>query len=152
MKFTGEDYRQAATEHITAAFALYEANPAYYVLAHYIAGLAFESILRAYRYRFEEEFDEKHDLRKLYKAARFDHIVPEKKREEIAAARGVVVSQWQNEQRYYSEAALRAFFKRKMLDRGIKGDFVKERTRLIVTAAFDLVSLGNRQWKIPYKP
>lgn len=151
MRFTAQAYRDAALEHVAAARELYDAATPRYALAHYVAGLAVECMLRAYRYRIDAEFDERHDLSVLYKAARFEEIVPDDLREAIGTARGVVVSQWQNNQRFCSEDFLRAFLKRAALDRGIKGDYVKERTRRIINAAFELVSLGDRQWKKPLK-
>ncbi len=146
MRFTAEAYRQAALEHVVAARELYDANPPYYVLAHYIAGLSIECMLRAYRYRIASEFDERHDLRALYKAAQFDEIVPSVLQEQIGTARSIVESQWQNNHRFCSEEHLRSHFKRLMLDRGIRGDFLKERTRQIVNAAFEIVNVGNKQW------
>lgn len=146
MRFTAEAYRQAALEHVATARELYDADPPRYVMAHYVAGLAVECMLRAYRHWIDTEFDERHDLRALYKAARFDEIVPAALQEKIGTARSIVDSQWQNNHRFCSEEYLRLFFKRGALDRGIRGDFLKERTRRIVNAAFEIVSLGNRQW------
>ena len=146
MKFTAEAYRKAALEHVVVARELYDANPPRYVLAHYTAGLAVECMLRAYLYRISLEFDERHDLRALYRAARFDEIVPASLQEQIGAARSTLYSQWQNNHRFCSEEYLRSFFKRLGLDRGIKGDFLKERTRQIVNAAFEVVSVGDKQW------
>ncbi len=146
MKFTAEAYRQAALEHVATARELYDADLPRYALAHYVAGLAVECMLRAYRHRIDPEFDERHDLRALYKAARFDEIVPPALQEQIGTARSIVDSQWQNNHRFCSEEYLRSFFKRGALDRGIRGDFLKERTRRIVNAAFEIVSTGNKQW------
>ena len=146
MKFTAEAYRQAALEHVATGRELYDADPPRYVLAHYVAGLAVECMLRAYRYRIDAEFDERHDIRTLYKAARFDEIVPPALQEQIGTARSIIESQWQNNHRFCSEEYLRSFFKRLALDRGIRGDFLKERTRQIVDASFEIVSLGNKQW------
>lgn len=146
MRFAAEAYRQAALEHVATARELYDANPPHYVLAHYISGLAVECMLRAYLCRISPEFDERHDLRALYKAAQFDEIVPPDLQEKIGTARSIVESQWQNNHRFCSEEYLRSFFKRLMLDRGIRGDFLKERTRQIVNAAFELVNVGNKQW------
>lgn len=146
MRFTADAYREAALEHVVVARELYDANPPRYVLAHYTAGLAVECMLRAYRCRVTPEFDERHDLRALYKAARFDEIVPANLQEQIGTARSVIETQWQNNHRFCSEEYLRSHFRRLMLDRGIRGDFLKERTRQIVNAAFDIVNVGNRQW------
>ncbi|MCY2954152.1 MAG: hypothetical protein NTU53_19625 [Planctomycetota bacterium] len=145
MDFTADVYLTAAQEHVTAARELYDSRR--YTLAHYVAGLAVECIFRAYRYRIDPVFDERHDLHLLAKSARFYDIFPERHVEKISAALGVVVTQWLNNHRYRSEAALRSFLADRKLYVGIKGDFVKENSRRIVNAALDLVSLGVIRWK-----
>ena len=144
MSFTAEDYREAAAEHVNVARELYDRKR--YVLAHYISGLAVECIFRAYYARLNSIFDKRHDLVELAKAAKFYDLVPEKA-DEVRAALGVVVSQWVNSHRYRSEAALRRFLKEGKLDRGIKGNFVKENSRRIVIAASELVNLGVLRWQ-----
>lgn len=145
VKITAEVYRKAAQEHAAAAFDLYRSER--YVLAHYVAGLAVECMLRAYRCRITPEFEERHDLRLLAKAARFYDIIPAKHQERTIAALGVVFLQWENGHRFRSTAALRAFLVERRLYAGIKGDFVKENSRRIVNAAFDVVNMGVSQWK-----
>ena len=85
-KAAKEDYAQiyleAAQEHKTLAFELHEARR--YVMAHYVAGLAVECILRAYRYRFDPVFDSRHDLQALYSASRFGNIVRPRRKKESA--------------------------------------------------------------------
>ena len=142
--FTAGVYLVAAQEHITAAMELHETGR--YVLAHYVAGLSVECIFRAYRHRIDPQFDERHDLYELYKAAQFDEIVPEGREEEIGVALTEVVRRWNNDFRFRSETSLRSYLKRAHLDRGIRGNFLKESSRRIVNAAFALVDLGVCQW------
>ena len=149
MSFEANTYRVAAEEHVTVANRLYDMNR--FVLAAYVAGLAVECILRAYRYRINPQFDARHSLNLLYKAARFAEFIPAGKQVEISAALGDVVTRWSNDHRYRSEAALRSFFKRANLHRGIKGDFVKENTRRIVNAATTIVILGVSRWNVSFK-
>lgn len=106
-------------------------------------------MLRAYATRLHPEQWNKadHDLRSWYKEARFDLIVPDSKRELIGTARGDLQTQWENRQRYSSFALLKAEFKKKKLDRGIKGDFVKELTKTTLDSASEIVFLGDAQWK-----
>lgn len=147
MKSTAETYREASLEHVQAASQLWEAG--HFVLANYTAGLAVECMLRAYATRLHPEQWDKadHDLRSWYKEARFDLIVPNSKREIIGTARGDLQTHWENRQRYSSAALLKSEFKRKKLDRGIKGDFVKELTKNTLDAALEIVFLGDAQWK-----
>lgn len=144
MDFTAEVYRTAADEHVTVAFELYQSGR--YVLAHYVAGLSVECLLRAYRYRLDPAFDERHNLYLLAKAARFYDVVPQRETEKVSAALGAVIAQWQNNHRFRSESALRSFLVERKLYVGIKGDFVKENTRRIVNAAFEIVNLGSVRW------
>ena len=43
-------------------------------------------------------------------------------------------------------AALRTFLRTQKLDRGIKGDYVKENGRRLLNAAKEIVNLGVTQW------
>lgn len=146
MKSTPVTYRTAALDHINAAETLWDSG--LYVLANYTAGLAAECILRAYAVRHSEANWNvaHHDLRLWYREAKFDLLLPASKRDVIGAARSTLQLNWENRQRYSSLDLLKAEFKRKNLDRGIRGDFVKEVTRNTIDAAREIVSLGARQW------
>ena len=147
MSFNSSDYLAAATEHVRGARELYSMQR--YVLAHYVAGLAVECLLRAYLYRVNPKlFYSRHDLWELEKASGFSDIVPNSQRQKISAALGDVVSRWQNDHRYRSERSLRRFLTGKKLYWRIKGDFVKENSRRIVEAALELVNLGAMAWKL----
>jgi HEPN domain-containing protein len=122
MSFNSLDYLSAAKEHVDGAGKLY--NMQCYVLAHYVAGLAVECLLRAYRFRVDSNFDERHDLRALLKASRLADIVSNTDRPRINAALGDVVSRWQNDHRYRSKESLRRFLVTKKLYVKIKDDFV----------------------------
>ena len=149
MKFTAEAYHEVSLEHIDSARELLDQKQ--YALANYIAGVAVECILRADSFRLDTSFDCRHDLRLWYDAAKFDNIVPADRRELISLSEGIVYTHWSNSQRYCSINFLRAYFKLAGLDRGIRGEFVKELTRKTVEAAFEIVTLGDRQWKISSK-
>ena len=140
-----EVYRTAAAEHATAAFLLLERRQ--HVLAHYVAGLAVECIIRAYRTRVAADFDERHDLYELARAARFFDLFPRERAAALSASFGIVVVQWANSHRFRSEASLRRFLTERKLFKGLKGDLLHARSRLIVSAAFDLVSLGVSKWQ-----
>ena len=142
--FTAEGYRTAAEEHVTAARELHEAGQ--YVLSHYVAGLAVECLFRAYRFRFDPEFDARHDLHALYRASRFDALIPEGVKTEVSAALSEVILRWNNDYRFRSAASLRTHLRKAGLSRSIKGDFVKESSRRITEAAFRIVNLGVSLW------
>ena len=142
---TSQVYVVAAEEHVTAAFKLLELRE--FVLAHYVAGLALECIVRAYRTRMTRVFDERHDLYELARAAGFFSLFPPHRTESLSAAFGTVVAQWINTHRFRSEDSLRKFLTERKLFSGIKGDLLYGRTRLIVNAAFDLVTLGVVEWE-----
>jgi HEPN domain-containing protein len=144
MAIDAETYRAAAKEHVTAARVLYDNG--HFALAHYVAGLAVECILRAYRARVDGEFDSRHDLKRLSDLAKFAQVVPQRREEAIGVAFAVVLAQWSNEHRFRSVAALRKYLTRLGLYRGVKGDFVKECTRRIVNAASEIVALGVTRW------
>lgn len=138
-------YVVAAEEHATAAFKLLEERE--FVLAHYVAGLAVECIVRAFRTRKSRVFDERHDLYELARAAGFFDMFPPHRTESLTAAYGTVVAQWINTHRFRSEDALRKFLTERQLFKGIKGDLLYGRTRMIVNAAFDIVTFGVIEWK-----
>lgn len=142
--FTADVYRAAAEEHVTAARELHEVGQ--YVLSHYVAGLAVECLFRAYRFRFDPEFDARHDLYALYRAARFDVFIPERMKPEMSAPLSEMFTRWRNDYRFRSAASLRAHLRKAEMNRSIKGDFVKESSRRIVEAAFRIVNLGVSLW------
>ena len=142
-------YRDAAVEHVATAFQAY--RDARQVPANYFAGLSAECMLRAYRHMIDPEFDARHDLDKLYQLAKFADVVPPERVPAFDSLLGTVIALWSNEHRFLSEAALRRKWKKMKLDRHIRGDFVKEWNRRLISAANELVTLGAAQWKSSFK-
>ena len=138
-------YRDAAVEHVAVSVGLHD--EACYVQANYLAGLAVECMCRAYRQMIDPAFDSRHDLNRLFEVAKLGTALPEAQQEAAFAHLGTVVALWANDHRFLSEAALRRKWKGMKLDRGIKGDFVKELNRRLVGAAQALVSMGAASWK-----
>ena len=103
-------------------------------------------MFRAYAVRNGALFDGRHDLNKWFALARFDEVSDPSRSESVAAAYNIVAFQWNSTQRYYSEGFLRAHFRNNRFDRGIKGNVVKELTRRIVEAAFEVVTEGKLRW------
>lgn len=137
-----EMYLAAAQDHAPAALEMHDAGR--YVLAHYLAGLAVECVLRAYRYRITPGFSGRHDLEALYEAAQFSDVVPEESRPEIEAALIEVARRWSNSHRYRSECALGDYLRQGGFGR--KGKFIKESSRRIVNAALILVNQEVLRW------
>lgn len=144
MKLSGDDYIGGASERIAAAYAMY--TSARFVDAVYLAGVAVECILRAYADE-SEEFEGRHDLSRLMKAATLERVFGEKQRRTISAALGEVWSRWKNNYRYVPDPRLRKEIKRLQLDRGIRGDALKENARLTLENATIVVNKGTFQWK-----
>lgn len=148
MNLTADEYRWAALTRIRAAEQLHTA--AMYSSAIYLAGVAVECILRAYRVRADAEFDSRHDLPGLLRASGLRDYVPAKRRAEVAAALGDVWSRWRNDYRYASDDRVLRDLREKGLTLGIKGDprnQLKENSRRVFEKAHELVGLGVERWK-----
>ena len=146
MNFTPEHYFEAAQERLEQAFRVRDEIRQASALSHYLAGVSVECMLRAYRSRLDIEFDSRHDLYELARAARFDEIVPQRKTAEYNAALVEVAQRWFNNLRYCSDAALLQFLRKARLDRRVKGDILKESSRRIVNSAEIIVALGVAKW------
>jgi len=144
MTFTAETYRDAARERVKVARDLYERR--HYVMAHYVAGVAVECVLRAYRFRRNPELDARHDLHVLYRDSGFDVAVGTQNAFRAAGLLGTIAFQWNNAHRYRSEKQFERYLKRIGADRRIKGSFVKENARRVVEAADEFAGMGVRSW------
>ena len=145
MRFNDVFYLNAAKEHTALLRDLHDDG--YYVLSHYVSGLAVECLFRAYYYKIERQFVERHDLYEWARRSRFLDTVSERNTEVVGAALFEVATRWNNNLRYCSEASLRVFLKKAGKDRGIRGDFIKESSRRIVNASIVLVTHGVLKWK-----
>jgi hypothetical protein len=139
-----QTYYDAAVEHVTVAEELYESGR--FVLASYVAGLATECMLRAFRHRIDPEFDARHDIDRLYKLAKFADVVPSTSADKLGAALETVIRLWSNDHRFLGAEALRRRWLKQKMHVGVKGDFLKERTRQLVNAADTIVTMGAARW------
>jgi hypothetical protein len=144
-EFTAQLYKDAAIERMDALRGLYDVGQ--YVLGLYTAGVAVESMLGAYRVKVDSEFSSRHDLRELAKESKLGAIVPQKSIGVYAASLGVIAARWSNNHRYRTAAAALRKLKQSGLDRGIKGDALKENARRAINAAIELVNIGDQLWK-----
>ena len=145
MLFNATIYYDAAREYLAILPDLHDEQR--YVLSHYLAGVGVEAMFRAYRYRIDPTFDARHDLIELAKSSRFLHVIPASDTERWNAALLEVSSRRSNNHRYRSETALRAFLRQAGKNRGVKGDFLKESSRRMVSAAIELITFGVTRWK-----
>ena len=100
-----ETYRDAGLQHITVAREVYDFE--WYAPANYLAGLAVECVLRAYRTMIDPAFDARHDLGLLFRLARFGDVIPPQDIVRVSTALDVVVTLWSNDHRFLDESALR---------------------------------------------
>jgi hypothetical protein len=92
-------------------------------------------------------FDSGHDLKKWLELSRFEDVVGSGRSESVSIAYGTVFRQWNSVHRYYSGQFLRAYFRAARVDRGIKGDALKELSRRLYSAARLIVTEGDMRWK-----
>src|SRR5437899_8813032 len=122
-----EHYYRAALERIRQAQYLYREGSSY-ALAMYVAGVAVESMLRAFRAKKTSEFESRHDVLALFAESGMLRVGEERLKalgwsdEQIAAhAKSLksavidVYNLWQNNCRYASEERMLAHLKRKKL-------------------------------------
>ncbi len=146
MAFDALTYLEAAQERVHVAVDLYNINKSY-CEAHYLAGLAVECLLRAYRVRVDPNFDSRHVIQDLVNSAKFYDAIPLGRQIKTAADISEVVLRWRNDHRFRSAKNLRRWLSDQKLYRGIKGDFVKESARKITNAAVSIVSEGVLRWE-----
>ncbi|HET6246537.1 MAG TPA: hypothetical protein VFE47_02475 [Tepidisphaeraceae bacterium] len=144
-EFTPEVYRAAAEERLDTLEFLFMNG--FYSVGLYTAGVAVESIFRAYRCKIDPVFDSRHNLYELSKAARFSAIVSSALIDGYDRALLDIATRWSNNHRYRSDAAMRGFLRRMHLNRGVKGDFLKYNARSAIDAAFVIVHIGLKKWQ-----
>lgn len=148
-QFNAEIYREAAKENLAVATVLYENEN--YPAAFYTAGVAVECIFRAYRFRRNPVFDSRHDLYALAREAQFFDGFSEKLLQEMSGALTDAAARWSNSHRYRSEKAMRTFLNDVGLyqiqgKQTVRGDVLAYNCRIIVEAATQIVTVGERRW------
>ena len=144
MRIEAADYIEVVQERLSNANLLYEATQ--YSFALYAAGVAVESLLRAYTVRMKPKFEAAHDLPLLLKTSNLRSLATPSEYQEIGAALADLFGRWRNDLRYTSNNRLRRYLKRKKLDRGIRGDFVKENCRIAIEKAAFIIRIGVAKW------
>ncbi len=144
MKLNYNDYLEASAGRIETARRLHGIER--YSAAIYFAGVSIECLLRAFIVRNNPQFDQRHDLRELCKKAQLQELIHPADRRKADAWLGDVWTRWKNNYRFASDDRIRSEFKKLGHDRGIKGNFLKENSRVIVEAAYQLRTLGEKRW------
>jgi len=143
-EINAEDYLEAARDHTASLSGLYAGG--HYALTLYVSGLAAECLFRAFRTKKKLPFRSDHVLEPLAEEAGFPAMIQTEDRPRFDAAMADMVIRWRNNHRFRSNTAARRFLKDLALDRGIKGDFLKENARIVSSRAHELVSLGVQKW------
>jgi HEPN domain-containing protein len=158
MQFTAEEYYWVSLERMQQAKKLYQ-NEASYALAMYCAGLAVESLLRAFRWTLDASFEGRHDLSELLRASRLLQVDEELMSRKGASAESIVWSGsvlkaamneviilWHNNLRFASEDRLRTFLKKINRTRGVRGDPLKKNALDLLNAAQRVINHGVALW------
>jgi HEPN domain-containing protein len=157
--FKPEHYHRAALERMKQAQALYRQDESY-ALAMYVAGLAIECMLRAFKGRRDPAFDERHDLLRLFKASgmlEVDEDVFRRKGlsetqiagffRDLQMAVNEIARSWSNDFRFASEQRLRSYLgKDPVLRARIRGDVLKANALRLIKAAEKFIDLGDLLW------
>jgi len=145
MRIEAADYVEAAQERLSNAKLLYEA--AQYAFALYAAGVAVESLLRAYIVQLDPILEARHNLLLLLATSNLRNLITQNENELISASLNTLVQRWKNDLRYSSNNRLRRRLKKNKLDRGIRGDFLKENCRIAIDIATTILKIGAAKWK-----
>ena len=144
MRIEAADYFETAQERLSNARLLYEA--AQFSFALYAAGVAVEALLRAYVARLDPILEAAHNLLMLLQASELDQLVTANESLRIHKSLGILSRRWKNDLRYTSNNRLRRRLKRQKLDRGIRGDFLKENCRIAIDMASTIMRIGVEKW------
>jgi len=144
LRFNPDHYLEASQERIHTARLLHEQER--YAPAIYLAGVAVECLLLAYRTRQNLAFESRHDLRSLLKESGIAAFIREKDQQRLAARLGDVWARWKNNYRFASDGRLTTEFKRLKLYGKFRGDILKPNCEIIINSAFEVINLGVRRW------
>ena len=168
-----KDYYEAARERLDQARFLFDVpqedaeralHDKRYALVVYAAGVAVESVLRAYRLKIDDTFDGRHNIEALFTASGLedrllehlegqgvDPAVVADRLRELRAAVSSVAAIWRNAHRYASDRALvKDLIERKIIARsqnkGAKAALLRAQARILVQAATTVIGAGEEVW------
>ena len=150
--FRPEHYFDAAIERMAQARLLYQQRDCH-ALAMYVAGVAVECMLRAFKGKRTKTLDERHDLERLFKASGLVHSDRGPLPRNLPAAIAATCRLWSNDYRYASEDRLRSFLKKDAALRSrIKGDILKALALQLMQSAQTVVDRDEELWDSSKKP
>ena len=144
MRIEAADYVDAAQERLSNAKLLYEATQ--YAFALYAAGVAVESLLRAYIIQVNPILEAAHNLPSLLYESNLRNRLTRSEYQQTYDSVSALSRRWQNDLRYSSNNRLRRRLKKNRLDRGIRGDFLKENCRIAIELAATILRIGATKW------
>lgn len=142
MRFTAEDYREAAGERLDEANGAFQRGD--HVAVHLAAGLAIECMLRAYRVRVSPDLEERHDLFLL--SAAYLRRVPPRRKEELRDEINEATILWQNNHRYCSSRRLVAYLNRVGRYRRER-EMLRANTARMLGIARRILEYGEERWQ-----
>jgi hypothetical protein len=145
LAFNAEQYRAASLEHLKLAGQLLDEER--YLLSHYLSGLSVECMLRAYRFRIDQEFDGRHNLEILFRESGYEKNMPKAMRERVSVALNVVQLRWKNDYRFRCTEDLTRYLYQIKAHRGLIGDLLLESNKLLYEAANVIVEFGDKKWQ-----
>jgi hypothetical protein len=158
MKFRADQYFRASVERMVQARKIY-AHGNSFALSMYCAGLAVESLLRAFRWTEDTSFEGRHDLSELLRASRllridYDYLKRRGASEEAIRQSGLKIRSamnqisilWNNNMRFASESSALTFLKQIGKVQRVKGDPLKKNSLDLVEAAQAIVDRGVVLW------
>lgn len=143
VKFTPRSYFNAAQEHLGMAAHLLRQRQ--YFAAHYFAGIAVESILRALGVREGEPFNSSHSIEFWALKSGLMPGGSEEIQDVFRRALDEINTRWRANQRYMTAKMLDTYLHSIGLDK-IRGDRVKYSSQRLFNLADQVVSLGVIKW------
>jgi len=151
-KFNAEDYYYAALERRNEAQHLYVKE--HYSLSIYVTGLSIECLLRAFKYKKDKTFDERHDIKVLLKFSGFSEEINDHDIQiEIHTAINTVYAIWRNNLRFMSKNKMKKYLKDIGRDKGFYKNFPKSadtlkcNSRKLLDASYKIFNRGVSIWE-----
>jgi len=107
------EYRRASHEKFHAAVDAHQNG--HYAVSHYLAGVAIECMLRAYRWAIDPSWHERHDLRELMRASGVLQRLSPVKQGVVRDCLNEVALRWSVSHRYVPQDRLKAYLVRILL-------------------------------------
>jgi len=148
-KFNGRDYIEASKERILDAKKLLEKSENI-IGAIYFSGVAVECIFRAYITLQSKEFDDKHDLSRLYETSMIGQKLDEREKKFFTVKFKCINSFWRNNLRYCSGVQLKRAMAHELVKEKKKFkniyNYLNYKYKLLIEASESIVNMGVEEW------